>query len=111
MDARHLTRELWRWYILLFIANELDLVYTYFGLSQGAFFEWNPWLRPLLLTWWPIIVKAVSLGGLAIAVVAVLQAGLIRQARVLRALRAVTVVYVAVLVLHLMNLLVSVSRG
>ncbi len=104
--------ELWRWYILLFIANELDLVYTYFGLSQGSFLEGNPWLRPLLLTWWPIIVKAVSLGGLAIAIVAVLQqTGLARQQRVLRALRAVTVVYVAVLALHVMNLLASLSRG
>jgi len=106
-----LKRELWRWYILLFIANELDLVYTYFGLSQGSFLEGNPWLRPLLLTWWPMIVKAVALGGLAVAVVAVLQAGLIRQERVLRALRAVTAVYAAVLALHLMNLLASLSRG
>lgn len=104
--------ELWRWYILLFIANELDLVYTYFGLSQGAFLEGNPWLRPLLFTWWPIILKAVSLGGLAVAVVAVLQqTGLARQQRVLRLLRAVTVVYVAVLALHLVNLLASLSRS
>ncbi len=110
-SGRVLKRELWRWYILLFIANELDLLYTYFGLSQGAFLEGNPWVRPFLLTWWPIIVKAVSLGGLAVAVVAVLQAGFPRQERALYALRAVTVVYAAVLALHVMNLLASLSRG
>lgn len=109
--GRALSRELWRWYILLLIANELDLAYTYFGLSRGAFLEGNPWMEPFLLTWWPIGVKAVCLAALAVGIVAVLSTGLVRQERVLRALRAATVVYAAVLVLHLYNLLTSLSRG
>ncbi len=110
-DGRVLSRELWRWYILLLIANELDLAYTYFGLSRGAFLEGNPWMEPYLLTWWPIGVKAVCLAGLAVGIIAVLSAGLVRQQRVLRALRAATAVYAAVLVLHVVNLLASLSRG
>ena len=110
MDARHLGRELWRWYILLFIANELDLAYTYVGLNRGAFLEGNPWLRPMLLTWWPIIVKVVALGGLALGIFVILEAGLPRQRRVLRVLRMATAVYTGVLVLHLVNLLTS-PRG
>ncbi len=109
--GRVLSRELWRWYILLLIANELDLAYTYFGLSRGTFLEGNPWMEPYLLTWWPIGVKAVCLAGLAVGIIAVLSAGLVRQQRVLRALRVATGVYAAVLVLHIVNLLVSLSRG
>lgn len=109
--ARDLSRELWRSYVLLFIANELDLVYTYFGLSRGAFLEGNPWLRPLLLTWWPIVVKLIALGGLALGILVILEAGLPRQLRVLRVLRMATAIYTAVLVLHLVNLLTSLSRG
>jgi len=104
-----LSRELWRWYILLLIANELDLAYTYFGLSRGAFLEGNPWMEPYLLTWWPIGVKVVCLAALAVGIVAALSAGLVRQQRVLRALRVATGVYAAVLVLHVVNLVVSLS--
>ena len=111
MDARHLSRELWRWYILLLIANELDLAYTYVGLSRGAFLEGNPWLGPLLLTWWPIIVKVICLAGLALGILVILEAGLPRQRRVLRALRMATAVYTAVLILHIVNLLTSLPRG
>lgn len=108
---RVLSRELWRSYILLFIANELDLAYTYFGLSRGVFLEGNPWLRPMLLTWWPIAVKVVALGGLALGILVILEAGLPRQRRVLSALRMATAVYAAVVVLHLVNLLTSLPRG
>ena len=111
MDARHLTRELWRWYILLLIANELDLAYTYVGLSRGAFLEGNPWMGPLLLTWWPITVKVTALGGLGLGILVILEAGVPRQRRVLSALRMATAVYTAVLVLHVVNLLASLSRG
>jgi len=106
-----LSRELWRSYVLLFIANELDLVFTYFGLVRGVFLEGNPWLRPLLLTWWPIIVKVTALGGLALGILVILEAGVPRQRRVLSALRMATAVYTAVLVLHVVNLLASLSRG
>src|SRR3989442_12935738 len=100
MDARHLTRELWRWYILLLIANELDLAYTYVGLSRGAFLEGNPWMGPLLLTWWPITVKVICLAGLALGILGILEAGLPRQRRVLRALRMATPADTRALILH-----------
>src|SRR5437879_12950047 len=109
MDARHLSRELWRWYILLLIANELDLAYTYVGLSRGAFLEGNPWLGPLLLTWWPIAIKVICLAGLALGLLVILEAGLPRQPRVLPALRIATPGSPAVLILPLVNLLPSPS--
>ncbi len=111
MNGRVLARELWRSYIVLLIANELDLVYTYFGLSRGAFLEWNPWLRPHLLTWWPIGVKVGCLAALAVGIIAIVRAGSSRQQRVLRALRVATAVYATVLVLHVVNLLTSLSGG
>jgi len=110
-SERALSRELWRSYVLLFIANELDLVYTYFGLSRGVFLEGNPWLRPLLLTWWPIAIKVILLAALAFGIIVILEAGLPRQRRVLRALRMAITVYAGVLVLHVVNLLTSLSRG
>lgn len=106
-----MNRELWRWYILLFIANELDLVYTYFGLSRGVFQEANPLLRPHLFTLWPIMLKVVGLAGLALGIVAALQAGVKYQQRLLRVLRATTTVYVAILVMHLVYLLETITRG
>src|SRR5438093_13041809 len=109
MDARHLTRELWRWYILLLIANELDLAYTYVGLSRGAFLEGNPWLGPLLLTWWPIRVKVICLAGLALGILVSLEAGLPRQRRVLRARRMATAVCTARLILHSVTLVAARS--
>ncbi len=111
MDTGQLPRKLWRSYILLFIANELDLVYTYFGLSQGMFLEGNPWLKPHILTWYPMGIKAVCLAALAIGIVAVLQTGIPRQRRALFALQAATAVYAGVLVLHLVNLVASLARG
>src|SRR5205809_7853177 len=103
MDARHLSRELWRWYILLLIANELDLAYTYVGLSRGAFLEGNPWLGPLLLTWWPIAIKVICLAGLALRTLVILEAGFPPPRRVLRALHGATAVYTALLILPLVN--------
>lgn len=111
MNGRVLARELWRSYIVLLIANELDLAYTYFGLSRGGFLEWNPWLRPHLLTWWPIGVKVGCLAALGVGIFVILSAGLPRQQRVLRAMRVATAVYAGVLVLHVVNLLTSLPRG
>lgn len=111
MDAAQLPRKLWRSYILLFIANELDLVYTYFGLGQGGFLEGNPWLGPHLFTLYPIVIKALALAALALGVVAVLQVGIARQRRVLLALQTATAVYACVLVLHLIHLVGSLSRS
>ncbi len=95
------SRDLWRWYVSLLIANELDLVYTYVGVARGAFSEANPWLGPLLHTWWPIGVKAGALALLAVGIAAAGRTAPSRQARVLRAVRLAAAVYAGVLVLHL----------
>lgn len=105
-----LHRDLWRWYASLLIANELDLVYTYVGLARGAFVEANPWLGPLLHTWWPIGIKAAALLLLAAGVALASRSAPTRQARVVRALRLAAVVYAGVLTLHLLYLGVH-ARG
>ena len=79
--------------------------------QPGAFLEGNPWLGPLLLTWWPIIVKVICLAGLALGILVILEAGLPRQRRVLRVLRMATTIYTAVVVLHVVYLVASLSRG
>lgn len=106
-----LSRQLWRWYLLLVIANELDLVYTYFGLGRGFFAEANPLVQPYLLTLWPIAQKAIPLLGLAIANVAVLRSTTRRQETVLTVLQAVTAVYAVLAFLHVVNLLATLWRG
>lgn len=106
-----LNRQLWRWYVVLFIANELDLLYTYFGLGQGFFHEANPLLRPHLYTWWPITIKAVALAGLALGIAAAVRAAFHRRRRVLTVLRAVTAIYGIVLILHLVTLIRAILRG
>lgn len=106
-----LSRRLWRSYILLFIANELDLVYTYFGLGHGFFQEANPIVRPYLYTWWPIAMKIAALAGLALAIVAVVQAGRNTQQRMLGVMQLITAVYAIVLVMHLVTLLRAFGRG
>ena len=105
------SRELWRWYILLLIANELDLVFTYFGLSQGTFMEANPLVRPHLYTWWPLLMKLAPLAGLALGVYAVLTRGQHLQQRTLGALRLATAIYTIVLVMHVLQMLTSAFTG
>jgi hypothetical protein len=96
--------------VRVLIANELDLVYTYVGAARGAFWEANPWLGPLLYTWWPIGVKAGSLALLAVGVALAARQAPARQERVRMALRLVATVYAAVLALHLIALTAG-SRG
>jgi hypothetical protein len=105
-----LSRQLWRWYLLLVIANELDLVYTYFGLARGFFIEANPLALPHLLTLWPIVQKVTPLLGLGIAIVAVLGSTLRRQQAVLTVLQAVTAVYAVLAFMHVVNLLQAMWR-
>ncbi|HEY3248361.1 MAG TPA: DUF5658 family protein [bacterium] len=106
-----LNRQLWRWYLLLVIANELDLVYTYFGLGRGFFAEANPLVQPYLLTLWPIAQKILPLLGLAIGVMAVARSTDRRQERMLTVLQAVTAVYAVVAFMHVVNLLATLWRG
>lgn len=104
-------RTLWRWYILLLVANYLDLAFTYMGLSQGTFFEANPLVRPHLYTWWPVLMKAAPLAGLALGVYAVLSHAQHLQPRVLSALRFATAVYTIVLALHVLHVLSFAFTG
>lgn len=40
-------RDVWRLYLLLVLANELDLTFTYVGLATGTFVEANPLMAVL----------------------------------------------------------------
>lgn len=108
-NVRVFSRELWRWFLLLVIANELDLAYTYVGLSRGVFQEANPILRPHLYTWWPIALKVIALTGLALGIAAVVRHGFRRQQMVLEAVRITTAVYLVILVIHVVYLLTSIT--
>jgi len=112
MSSRALrNRELWRWYILLLIANELDLAYTYLGLNRGTLLEANPLVAPHLYTWWPLAMKLVPLAGLALGLAVAARADDRRQRRALGAVRFATAVYTAILVMHLLNLLTGLRIG
>jgi hypothetical protein len=102
-------RMLWRWYLLLLVANELDLAFTYLGLSRGTFFEANPLVQPHLYTLWPIVMKLAPLAGLALAVFVVVSHAHHLQSRVLGALRLATAVYAVVLVLHILHVLTTAA--
>jgi hypothetical protein len=112
MQAKTLLhRELWRWYILLLVANELDLVFTYLGLSRGTFLEANPLVAPHLYTLWPLAMKLTALGGLALGIFAAVRANHRRLGYVLEAVRFATAVYAVILVAHVLNMLTSVFAG
>jgi hypothetical protein len=104
-----LSKQLWRWYIVVFIANELDLVFTYFGLGQGFLQEVNPLLRPHIYTLWPITIKVLALAGLALGIAAAVNASFARKRRVLRVLHGVAAIYCIVLILHLVTILRAVG--
>lgn len=98
-------RKLWRWYVVLLIANELDLVFTYLGLSRGTFLEANPLVRPYLYTWWPFVMKLAPLAGLALAIAVVVRRGQHLHPRTLTAIRLAAVIYGGILLLHVLTLL------
>jgi hypothetical protein len=95
-------------YLLLVLANELDLTFTYVGLATGTFVEANPLMAPLLYTFWPIVMKHIPLAGLAVAIVAValMRPGLRR--RLQQALSLAATVYAGVLLAHALNALVRI---
>lgn len=104
-------RTLWRWYLLLLLANGLDFAFTYVGLSRGTFTEANPLVRPFLDTWWPVLMKLTPLAGLALGVYVVLKEASHLQVRVLQALRLATAIYAIVLVMHVLHVLTSSLTG
>jgi hypothetical protein len=93
---------MWRWYSALLLANASDLLFTYTAVERG-FQEWNPVLRPMLLTPWPAVTK--------LAVMCLLGYGLwnmVRQAhatgRALALLRGATLIYLLVVAFHIVAL-------
>jgi len=98
-------RELWRWYVVLLIANELDLLFTYLGLSRGTFLEANPLIRPYLYTWWPFVMKLAPLAGLALAIIVVMRSHRQLHWRTLGALRLAAAIYAVILLLHVLTML------
>lgn len=103
-----LTSKLWRLYALLVIANMLDLVFTYFGLSHGFFQEANPFAQARLYTMWPMAMKAGGLSLLAVGIYAALRTTRRPRQRQLLALGAVLLtvsIYGVVVVLHVVYLL------
>jgi len=96
-------KALWRWYAVLLLANALDLLFTYVAAERGVE-ELNPMLRPLLLTPWPTIVKAVVLILLAVSLYALARRDGSRLP-VLSILRGAAFVYVALIAFHLLGLL------
>jgi hypothetical protein len=93
---------MWRWYWALWIANALDLVFTYRAAEQGVG-ELNGILAPLLWTPWPTVMKFTILTVLGLGLTLVIPRGL-RPARVLRLVRIVTFVYLGLVGFHLLGL-------
>lgn len=104
-------RELWRLYMLLVLANELDLALTYMGLAAGTFVEANPLMAPLLDTSWPVIMKLIPLAGLALALYAVVEAAPLRRRWAHGAISLAAAVYALVLMAHALNILLTQRPG
>lgn len=102
MSPRVTLGHIWRWYWALWIANALDLLFTYAAAERGIG-ELNLILQPILLTPWPSVIKFASLALLGAGLTLVIPAGP-RPARVLRLVRATTFVYLGLLGFHLLGL-------
>lgn len=101
---RATVKAYWRWYSALLITNTLDLLFTYTAIERGIQ-EWNPLLRPVILTPWPPVMKLLTFGllahGLRLAVQRVQ-----RTRPVLSLLQSATVVYLLIVVVHVVGLYV-----
>ncbi|MGH2395912.1 MAG: DUF5658 family protein [bacterium] len=97
-----LSRKTWRWYWVLLLANALDLLFTYTALERG-FEEWNPLLRPILLTIWPATLKLAAFAILAYGLWQLTRRpGAARRMAVL--MQSTAMVYLAVIAIHLVGL-------
>ncbi len=97
-----LSRNTWRWYWVLLLANALDLLFTYTAVERGIE-EWNPLLRPVLLTLWPPALKLAAFVVLAYGVWHLThRPGAMRRVAVL--MQSTAVMYLAVIALHLIGL-------
>lgn len=95
---------MWRWYWALWVANALDMIFTYRAAEQGIG-ELNAILAPVLWTPWPTVMKFSALSVLGLGLTLVIPRGS-RPARVLRLVRYVTFVYLVLVAFHLLGLTV-----
>ncbi|MDR7420353.1 MAG: DUF5658 family protein [Armatimonadota bacterium] len=102
--SRPLSEEttVWRWYSTLIVGNTLDFLFTYEAVTRG-FDEWNPVLRPILLTPWPVVYKVLlfCLLGYSLWRVTRREPG---AGRTLRWLRGAAIIYLAVVAVHALGL-------
>lgn len=101
-------RELWGWYGLLLVANVLDLALTYLGHGFGVVAEANPLVRPHLDTWWPLLMKLIPLGGLALGISVDARRGRLLRHPTLQAVRLATAAYGLILALHVWTVIAVV---
>jgi hypothetical protein len=101
----HRRPNVWRWYAALTLGNALDLLLTYAALERG-FHEWNPLLRPVILTPWPVVAKAGLLVLLAVCLWQVLRV-VPGRATPLTALQAATLVYAGTVAYHVVGLILG----
>ncbi len=94
--------QIWRAYWALAVLNAVDLLFTYTAVERGVD-EANVLLRPILLTPWPLAIKATALALLALALV---QAGRSapRLPQILQMLRLAVGVYLLVAFFHVLGL-------
>ncbi|MGH2453651.1 MAG: DUF5658 family protein [bacterium] len=102
MSPRSSLHHMWRWYWALWIANALDLLFTYVAADRGIG-ELNRILAPILLTPWPLVLKVLFLALLGSGLTLVIPAGP-RPARMLRLVRVTAVVYLGLVGFHLLGL-------
>lgn len=97
-----LSRKTWRWYWVLLLANAGDLLFTYTAVERGIE-EWNPILRPVLLTIWPVALKLGAFAVLGYGIWLLTQRpGAAR--RVAPLVQSTAVMYLAVIAIHLVGL-------
>lgn len=97
-----LSRTTWRWYWVLLLTNALDLLFTYTAVERG-FDEWNPILRPVLLTMWPVALKVSAFMVLGYGIWLLTQRpGASRRIAVL--VRSTAMMYLAVIAIHIVGL-------
>jgi hypothetical protein len=101
----NLTRIFWRWYAALLLANAVDLLFTYAAVERGIA-EWNPILRPFVLTPWPPLVKLAAFALLGYGLWQVVRHGR-RPGTILVLLQSATLVYLVVIGLHLAGFVLS----
>ncbi|MGH2395665.1 MAG: DUF5658 family protein [bacterium] len=98
-----LSRTTWRWYWVLLLTNALDLLFTYTAVERGIE-EWNPLLRPVLLTIWPVALKLAAFAVLGYGLWLLAQRpGTARRIGLL--VQGTAMMYLLVIAVHLIGLL------